>query len=132
MITGIHHINFLVRDLDAAIARYEALLDGAQFDIAELTERGVKTAKVKLGDTWLVLVQPLDELGIPAQHLAEHGEGFFLMSLQTDHLEQQVQCCIAAGIPPTSAVRSGLDNWRVVDFSADNFFGASLQLTEVV
>ena len=130
MITGIHHINFLVNDLDTAVSRYSALLEGTSFEYAELAERGVRTAKADVGGTWLVLVQPTDSEGTPAQHLAQHGEGFFLMSFQTNDLTQQIESCKATQIQPASAKRIGLDNWRVVDLSPNDFFGAQLQLTE--
>ena len=130
MITGIHHINFLVYDLDTAVSRYSALLGGTPFEYADLVDRGVRTAKADVGGTWLVLVQPTDPKGAPAQHIAQHGEGFFLMSFQTDDLAQQIERCSAAQIQSASAMRKGLDNWRVVDLSPTDFFGAQIQLTE--
>ena len=52
--TGIiHHINFLVRDLDAAIPMYEKLLGRAVERRDHLPGRGVDIAGFRLGDTWL-------------------------------------------------------------------------------
>ncbi len=56
----IHHLNFLVRDLAAAITDYERLQLGP-FIVDPLPARGVRTARAQLGDSWLVLVQPTDE-----------------------------------------------------------------------
>ena len=79
-IKKIHHINFLVNDINEGIARYRDLLGIDGFILDELPGRGVITARVALGDQWLVLVQPADHDGIAGRHLAQHGEGFFLIS----------------------------------------------------
>ena len=84
MLQRIHHINFVVNDLDRAVAQYEQLF-GLNFSPHEtLNPRGVKTARTRLGQVWLVLVEPTDPNGVPGRHLAEHGEGFFLISYKVD------------------------------------------------
>ena len=128
MITHVHHINFIVHDLELAIARYQKLLGLDEFILDPLKSRGVKTARIKLGETWLVLVEPLDENNIPGQYLNKHGEGFFLMSLATDDLETQLdsikhEFTVA---PP----RQGLEQWSVTDLPEQAFFGAHIQLTQ--
>lgn len=131
MISHIHHINFLVKNLEQGIARYEGVLGKGAFQIDQLKGRNVKTARAKVGDTWLVLIQPQGDEGIPAQHLKEHGEGFFLMSLGTDDLDTTLENIKSNSdiIFPTPE-RAGIDNWRVIDFQMEQFFGAQLQLTQ--
>ncbi|MDJ0655948.1 MAG: VOC family protein [Xanthomonadales bacterium] len=127
-VRGIHHINFLVRDLDAAIQRYEALL-GVPVTVREpLPRRGVDTARFRLGDTWLVLIQPTGA-GIPADHLEQHGEGFFLMSLAVDDLEQSSQSLAGSPLQP-GPIRHGVANWRIADLDRNQTFDAQLQLAE--
>jgi len=131
MITHIHHINFLVRDLELAIERYSELLGNVAFTKDQLTSRSVLTARTKLGDTWFILIQPIDETGIPAQHLREHGEGFFLMSLNCDDIHQEQQRIEAMeGVEFSSPERIGLDGWQVRDLPLDPFFGTQLQLAQ--
>ncbi len=133
MISHIHHINFLVKDLDQAISRYEVLFGNNAFRIDALKQRAVKTARAKLGDTWFILVQPTDTDSVPAKHLKDYGEGFFLMSLATDDIEQE-QKHINNHLehPFPTPERQGLDNWRVIDCRPEQFFAAQLQLTEEV
>ncbi len=131
MFNGIHHINLLVRDLDQAVARYRQLLGIETFEFAELDGRGVRTARFRVGDTWLVLVQPTDPQGVPGRHLQTHGEGLFLLSLGVDSLDKATSEINARGGHFTSeAPRSGLDDWQVIDLDKEQFFGASLQLCE--
>ena len=131
MITHIHHINFIVRDLGAATKHYSERLNLSEFIYDELHQRAVKTARIKLGDTWLVLVQPVDQDSVPAKFLKENDEGFFLISLGTDDLERQLKSYEESAQSPSDiAKRHGLENWSIADLPDTDFFGAQFQLTE--
>ena len=130
-VLGIHHINFVVRDLDAAEARYRALLGFGPALRETLPARGVLTARFRVGESWLVLVQPVSEEGEPARHLREHGEGFFLLSLGVEDIGEAISDVTAAGGRfIADQPRRGLENWRVIDLNPADFFGAPLQLTQ--
>ena len=126
MVRCVHHINFIVRDLEAAIARYEEILDMRVTLRDHLDERGVDTARFRVGETWIVLVQPTGADGEPARHLAEHGEGFFLMSLEVESLQEEVSR-LGAGMFEGDE-RQGVDDWRVRDLDRATTYGAQLQL----
>ena len=132
MITHIHHINFIVKDLESAISRFESLLGMDGFITDSLEARAVATARIKLGDTWLVLVQPIGDEGVPAKFLRENGEGFFLISLGTDDLERQIKDMEEQSVSPSSDSRRGLENWLVADLPMDQFFGEQFQLCEEI
>ncbi len=130
-ITKIHHINFLVKDLDQGIERYKKLLGITEFTVDALPGRGVKTARARVGESWLVLIQPVDMSGIPGQHLEEHGEGFFLISYGVDSLADAAQQVTDNGSEMTSPEsRKGLENWQVWDITMEDTFGAQIQLCE--
>ena len=118
--TRIHHVNFVVRDLEAACARFEVALGLDPFEIVDgvIVQPGVysRIACSKAGESWIVLVCPHDPASAPGRHLAEHGEGFFLLSIGTDEF------------PSDSGVRDGIDGWRVADVG--EAWGAVLQLTD--
>jgi methylmalonyl-CoA/ethylmalonyl-CoA epimerase len=59
-LTQIHHINLLVRDIEAAKQSYRDVFNVDFIDEA-LPSRGVLTSRFKVGDAWLVLVQPVAE-----------------------------------------------------------------------
>jgi methylmalonyl-CoA/ethylmalonyl-CoA epimerase len=122
VLTHVHHVNLLVRDLADAVAAWRRL--GVTAFVEErLPGRGVETARFRVGATWIVLVMPTDPDGVPGRHLAEHGEGLFLLSLGVASLDA------AAGDGlPLSAPRGGLANWRVADLDPAAFQGATLQL----
>ena len=129
--TRIHHINFLFEDLDAAVARFEALFGVGSFLYENLESRGVRTARTKVGETWFVLVSPTGTDSVPARHLRTQGEGFFLISFGVDDLERAIDALAETGVAlPASAIRAGLDRWRIADLPADHTQGVQVQLTE--
>ena len=130
-IQKIHHINFLVKDLDTAIEKYSAILGTHEFVKDDLAGRGVKTARVALGEQWLVLVQPVDPNSVPGQYLEKNGEGFFLLSFAVNGMEKTVESLSESGINTTSETdRKGLLNWWVRDIDLKETFGAQLQMCE--
>lgn len=111
--TGIHHINFVVRNLGEAMPRFEDKLGLAPFEVVDHAVRGAHVARSRIGDAWFVLVEPYDSESVPGRYLAEHGEGFFLLSLRAREV---------------SNLRDGILDWRVEDLG--ELHGAHFQLTE--
>ncbi len=131
MLTGVHHINFLVADLDAAIERYKDLFDLDSIEVESLPERGVITGRFELAGVWIVLVQSVDEESEPARVLRQQGEGVFLVSFAVDDLENARQVLVGKGaISESVQARDGLLNWRVIDLNPESVFGAPIHLTE--
>ena len=133
MLKRVHHINFLVADLDKSIERYKDLFELESVEIEMLPERGVATARFDIDGVWIVLVQPVDDESEPARILREQGEGVFLISFAVDDLEDARDKLVARGAISRSAkARDGLQNWRVIDLNPEAVFGAPVQLTEEV
>ena len=130
MIRGVHHINLLVRDLKEAMKQYQQQLGVVSFEIAELPDRGVCTARFMAGDTAIVLIQPVAE-GEPMRQLQSHGEGLFLLSFEVDDLRAASEQVVAGGGQMAGEPRIGLEGWRVMDIDAVGISGGKLQLTQV-
>ena len=128
MTQHIHHINFVVRDLAEAIPAWERILDQQVTSLDQLEERGVNIARFDLGQSWIVLVQPLRADTVPAKHLEQHGEGFILMSLGTNSLQAEIERLGEATFD--GPARDGLDDWRVRDVAVAGMFGAQVQFIE--
>ena len=131
MLRNVHHINFLVADLDKAVERYKDLFGIESIEVEELPDRGVITARFDVNGVWIVLVQPVDDESEPARVLKEQGEGVFLISFGVDDLEDSRVKLVAKGaIVESATARDGLQNWRVIDLNPDAVFGATIHLTE--
>lgn len=131
MLHSVHHINILVRDLERARSRF-ALAMGVEFGPTEtLAARGAVASRARIGDSWLVLVQPTDPDGVPGRRLAARGEGVFLISFGVVDLDAAIASLAARGTGFTSTEpRRGLDDWRVIDTVLGDEFGVDLQLCE--
>jgi len=131
MIRGIHHINFLVRDLQQAVERYSGLLNTDEVRFEDLPSRGVRTARFRLGETWIILVQPVDPDGVPARRLEEQGEGFFMISYAVDDLDEAAANAAKAGVGAADqGLREGLSGWKIMDLEKDDLFGVETQFTQ--
>ncbi len=119
----IHHINFIVRDLAEATANFERTLGVDPFIVVDHPLRGASAARTQVGECWLVLVCPYDAESVPGRFLAEHGEGFFLLSLGVKDLAQSLE-----QLGSDAKQRAGILDWRVADIGIVH--GALMQLTE--
>lgn len=129
---SIHHINFIVSDLEDSVMKYSRLLGLGVFEFEDLPERGARTARVKLGKSWLVLVCPTRLDSVPGQFLDAHGEGFFLLSFGVNDLSSALESYETAGIvAPGLKARDGLMDWRVFDLQTEDVLGLKFHLTEV-
>ncbi|MGI9249085.1 MAG: VOC family protein [Woeseiaceae bacterium] len=133
VVRKLHHINFIVRDLDAAVSRYRETMGFGEPIIGELPQRGVRIARFMVGETWLLLVQPTREDSAPGQFLEENGEGPFLFSFGVENMDDAVASVEQGGARMLDAEpRRGLDDWCIKDLDPDDFFGVQLQFTELL
>lgn len=133
MLKSVHHINFVVRDLDDAVRRYENLFQVKVTSYDTHPHRPVKTARFRVGETWIVFVQPLDKESAPARHLEEHGEGFFLISYEVENLDKAIADVKASGgLMLNEKPRKGIVNWQVAELRPECTFDTLMQLVEEV
>ena len=131
MLRRVHHINFVVRNLGTAIERYESLFNARFTHRESLPERGAEAARLRLGDVWIVLLQPTRPDSAIGRHLEERGEGFFLISYQVDDVVESAERIEANGIGlMNSTPRQGLEDWRVIDLDPQATFGVPTQIVE--
>jgi len=131
VLNSIHHINFIVADLDVAVQAYQSMLGLGPFEYEELPERGVSTARILIGGVWIVLVSPRSKDSLAAHYLEAHGEGFFLMSFGVDNLEQAMAELAQRGaLPAGRTARPGILGWQVADLETERSLGVRFHLTQ--
>jgi methylmalonyl-CoA/ethylmalonyl-CoA epimerase len=128
-LTHVHHVNLLVRDIESAKRDYCAKFN-IDFIDESLPSCGVLTSRFRVGESWLVLIQPIAE-GEPMRQLRERGEGLFLLSLGVAQVEDAVPASFhddshTAGT--LSEVRDGISGWRIADFKVAGEPKGQLQL----
>ena len=129
---SVHHINFIVADLDAAVQAYQDILGIGPFEYEELPERGVFTARVRVGEVWIVLVSPQRKNSIAGRYLEAHGDGFFLMSFGVDDLDRAMADLAQRGaLPADRMTHVGIHDWQVADLETQDSLGARFHLTQM-
>ena len=129
---SVHHINFIVADLDAAVQDYQNILGIGPFEQEELPGRGVSTARTQVGDVWIVLVSPQRENSVAGRYLEAHGDGFFLMSFGVDNLDQAMAELAQRGaLPADQTAHAGILDWRVADLETEESLGVRFHMTQV-
>ena len=126
-----HHLDFVVRDLDAAVERYSRILGVEPRGRERLEERGVELVRFELDNVWLVLVQPVGSRGPVKRFIDEHGEGFFHIGLEVGDVVAEAARLEGEGIKLTNRTpRRGVEGWQLVDLDMDETFGVYLQLVQ--
>lgn len=127
----VHHIDVVVRDLEQAEDRYRRVLGIEPLPRESFVERGIDLVRFRIGETWLILVQPTSDEGPVAAFLQEHGEGFFHMAIEFQDVEEQARAVKERKIRlVNSEPRTGIDGWKLIDIELDETLGAMIQLVE--
>ena len=87
---GLDHVAIAVKDLDAAVGRYETLYGTSVSDRSEAAQAGMKMAFFRFDDSYVELVSNLGNEGPIAKRLEERGEGVHLIAMKVDDLEKSV------------------------------------------
>ncbi len=134
MVQRIHHIDFVVRDLERATELYRKILGCEPLDRETLPSRGIDLVRFQVGETWVILVQPLGDDGPVAEFLRRHGEGFFHIAYQVEGDVGDVGRSLTDdGIGVVNPEpRLGVEGWKLVDLDMDDTLGAMIQLVEPV
>jgi methylmalonyl-CoA/ethylmalonyl-CoA epimerase len=94
----IDHVGFAVPDLDAAKAFYAAAfgLEVVHEEVNE--EQGVREAMVKVGDSYLQLLAPLNEQSTIAKFIDRNGPGIQQVAFGVDDVVATADALKAAGV----------------------------------
>ena len=83
----IHHVGYVVSDLDAAVAALQATLPLEVTVRETMTEQGVEALMCEGGGGAVELIRPLDADGAIARYMAKRGEGFHHVAFAVDDIE---------------------------------------------
>ncbi len=132
MVRRIHHIDYVVRDLDQAVTQYRTILGVEPGPRERLASRGIEAVRFRLGESFLILVQPVAP-GPVQEFFDEHGEGFFHIAYEVEGIEAEAARLRAAGVKLRDQTpRRGLEGWKLVDLDPGSTCGVECQLAEPV
>lgn len=115
----VHHLSFVVADLDAAIARFEAFLDVPLAERGPVHSRAAEVAIFKLANVNIELVAPAATDSPLHEHLARNGEGFFHLAFGVDDVDAAYDALRNAGLPMKGPPYRAYKDWRIAYFDDD-------------
>lgn len=131
MLERVHHIDFVVRDLEAAVERYTKILGRRPLERERLDDRGVELARFDVGGIWIILVQPVTAESPVQAFLDRYGEGFFHIAYRVEDVESEADRLRREGIDlGATGTRRGLEGWTLLDLPMEETAGVLTQLVE--
>jgi methylmalonyl-CoA/ethylmalonyl-CoA epimerase len=109
MLTKIHHVGLVVRELEAAYGFWRDALGLQVHKEATVKDQGVRAALLPCGETEIELLEPIDPDGGVAKFLAKRGEGLHHLCFESDDVRTELATAKANGLPMLDeAPRAGL------------------------
>jgi methylmalonyl-CoA epimerase len=90
MFKGVDHVVIAVKDLDAAVGRYETIYNTKVSERNEAPAAGMAMAFFRFGDSYIELVSNVGDQGPIAKRLNDLGEGVHLVAMKVDDVDKTV------------------------------------------
>ncbi|TAL92944.1 MAG: hypothetical protein EPN69_07745 [Rhodanobacter sp.] len=117
IVDRVHHIAFVVADLDRTVDRFEALLGLKVAERGLVASRGAEVAIFKLANINLEVAAPATADSELHRYLNEHGEGFYHIGFGVEDVEHTYSQLVDNGIRMVSRPYSAYKDWRISYFS---------------
>lgn len=98
MLKRIHHVGVVVSDLEAGLRFWQHTLGLAFTKSAMIAEQGVRAALLKVGESEIELLEPINPDGGVAKFLARRGGGLHHICFETDDVARELEAAKAMGI----------------------------------
>lgn len=127
----IHHVGYVVADLDAEIPVYRDVL-GMHVGVREvMPEQGVEAVLLGAGPSYVELIAPVSEDTGVARFLAKKGPGMHHVAFAVPHLESTLRELSAGGVELIdTAPRRGLGGHMVAFLHPRSTGGVLTELVE--
>jgi len=98
MLTKVHHVGVVVRDIDQAMRFWRDTLGLDIHKLQMIEEQGVKAALLNLGDSEIELLEPVVTDNGIARYLDRKGEGLHHICFQSDDVERDLTALKFKGV----------------------------------
>lgn len=97
MITGINHVGICVKSIESTMEIWKKEMPLTEIGRASYPEMGQTSAMIKIGDSYIELMEPIGGEGVVANFLKKRGEGIHHISLHSDSMLEDKAAFEAAG-----------------------------------
>ncbi len=96
-IKGVHHLGFVVKDLDSTLKKWESLF-GVKAEISENPDLHVRLGAITLGNIRFVLNESTQAGSRWEKFIEENGEGLEHIALEVDDIDKATDAAEKAGL----------------------------------
>jgi len=112
MIVGLEHIGIAVNSIDQALTLYEQLLGLKLEKTMKSSQHKIKAAFLKVGETEVELLEPLDKESPIWKFLKKRGQGIHHVAFRVENIEKMLEQLKRQGVimideKPRAGIRSG-------------------------
>jgi methylmalonyl-CoA/ethylmalonyl-CoA epimerase len=122
MLRNIHHIAFVVENIDESKQRFEAIFD-VEMKYRENSDNwNHETALFGAGDNIIEFIAPTTNEGWAYEYLQQNGEGFFHMAFEVDDIRKRMSELEqkGVGLVHDEPQPAGIENaWELVTIAED-------------
>jgi methylmalonyl-CoA/ethylmalonyl-CoA epimerase len=126
----IDHIAIAVNDLEPALDNFKKVLNIDHVDFEDIPTEKVKVAILKLQDTRVELLQPLDDSSPISKFLSDKGEGIHHVAITADEIERDVERAASNGAKILGGIRSGSYGRKITFIHPKSVNGVLLELCQ--
>jgi methylmalonyl-CoA/ethylmalonyl-CoA epimerase len=98
MLKRIHHVGIVVPDLEKAMGLWRDLLGLSLTKSATIQDQGVKAALLKVGDSEIELLEPVNPDNGVGKFLSRRGGGLHHVCFETEDVVRELEAARAKGI----------------------------------
>ena len=98
MLSKIHHVGVVVRDLEQAYGFWRDVLGLPVHKVQTVVDQDVRAALLSIGGSEIELLQPLSDKSGIGKFLARRGEGLHHLCFETDDVHAELDAARAKGI----------------------------------
>jgi methylmalonyl-CoA epimerase len=114
MIKQISHLGLAGKNLEETMDFYRSILGLEPAEpIIGGNEGDLRVSLVKVGDTTLELIQPLNENSVMAKFLEKRGEGIHHVCFEVDDIDADLERMKARGLEPIGTPKPGAEGMSV-------------------
>jgi len=126
----IDHVAIAVNNVEEAVKQFEKVLRFDDKKFMTVEHEGVKMAMLKLQDTTIEVMEPLNDNSPIKKFLTEKGEGIHHISICADDIEKDVENASNNGIKILGGIRPGSYGRRITFIHPKSLHGVLMELCE--
>jgi methylmalonyl-CoA/ethylmalonyl-CoA epimerase len=127
----IDHIGIAVKNASERLKFYTEFLGLKSMHTEELPERGIRVHMIKVGESKIELLEPMNEQSEISKFLESKGEGIHHIAFNVTGIDEAVEIAKKNGFQPLSdAPRPGAGGTRVLFLHPKSVGGVLVELVE--